>query len=172
MNVRHSETTRNPRIVEGSVVAAPVLIDISPPPNPRKAASSNSIACPRSSTRQRLPNFSQPNDDFRYFIDRRGRQHFNFRQRVWLDASVQMACTRGYSLALETLALNLLTMATRTRDCRVAVGLTSRRALLLAPSFSRECLLGAPDEAWVLPKATIRAWVQSQLRSGASTRTR
>jgi hypothetical protein len=172
MNVGNYEATRNPRIGERSVVSPSVLIDISPPRRPRKAGSSISVARLRSSTRQRRPKFAERNDDFRYFIDRQGRQHFNFRQRVWLDASVQMACTRGYSLALETLALNLLTMATRARDYRAAVGITSRRAVLLAPSFSRECLLGAPDEAWALPKASIRAWVQSQLRIGTSTRAR
>jgi len=129
-----------------------------------------SLARLRTTSRQQGPTFHRRNDDYRYFIDRQGRQHFNFKQRVWLDASVQMACTRGYSLALETLALNLLTMVTRTRDYRVAVGVTSRRAMLLAPSFSRQCLLEAPDEAWALPKASIRAWVKSQLRIGTVRR--
>jgi hypothetical protein len=172
MNVRHCESARNPRVGERSVVSPSVMIDTPPSPRPRKTASSLTAAHTRTSARQRRPKVLQLNDDFRYFIDRQGRQHFNFRQRVWLDASVQMACTRGYSLALETLALNLLTMVTRTRDYRAAVGLTSRRAVLLAPSFSRECLLGAPDDAWALPKASIKAWVQSQRRIGTSTRAR
>ncbi len=105
-----------------------------------------------------------PRDEFRYFLDHQGRQHFNFTQRVWLDASVQMACTRVYSTALATLAVNLLTYATRARDCQAAVGFTSRRALALAPAFSRECLLSAPDQAWVLSKAAIRAWLDSHRR--------
>ncbi len=76
-----------------------------------------------------------------------------------------MAYTRVYSTALATLAVNLLTYAIRARDCQAAVGLTSRRALALAPAFSRECLLSAPDQAWALSKATIRAWLNSQKRS-------
>ena len=172
MNLRHCEASRNLRVGERSVVSPSVMIDTPPPPRHRKTTSSISVARLHTSARQRRPKVRQRNDDFRYFIDRQGRQHFNFRQQVWLEASVQMACTRGYSLALETLALNLLTMVTRTRDYRAAVGLTSRRAVLLAPSFSRECLLAAPDEAWALPRATIRSWVQSQLRIGTSTRAR
>jgi hypothetical protein len=115
MNVRYCESTRNPRIGERSVVSPSVMIDSPPSPRPRKTASSITVAHTRTSARQRRPKVPPQNDDYRYFIDRQGRQHFNFRQRVWLDASVQMACTRGYSLALETLALNLLTMVTRTR---------------------------------------------------------
>jgi hypothetical protein len=111
-------------------------------------------------------------DEFRFFIDRQGRQHFNFRQRVWLDASVQMAYTRVDTVALNTLAVNLLTLVTRKRDYRAAVGSTSRRVVLLAPSFSRECLLGAPDDAWALPKTAIKAWLGSRLRARMSQRQR
>jgi hypothetical protein len=168
MNVRYVAATRNPRNFDRSIVTPSVLIDTAPRPRAPKVAHSISIERRRSSTREARSKFPIRDDEFRYFIDRQGRQHFNFRQRVWLDASVQMACTRVYSLALKTLAVNLLTMATRKRDYQAAVGFTSRRVVLLAPSFSRECLLSAPDEAWALPLASIKAWLGSRLRARAS----
>ena len=60
--------------------------------------------------------------DFRYFMDAQGRQHFNFVQRVWLHASVGMAVTPVMTLALETLAINLLNQLTRERNHAAAVG--------------------------------------------------
>jgi hypothetical protein len=170
MNARYGAATRNPRNIDRSIVTPPVLIDTPPQLHARKAAHSISIERRRSSATHARPRMRPRNDEFRYFIDRQGRQHFNFRQRIWLDPSVQMACTGVYSLALKTLAVNLLTMATRKRDYRAAVGLTSRRVVMLAPAFSRECLLSAPDQAWALPKASIRAWLESRLRARASAR--
>jgi hypothetical protein len=102
--------------------------------------------------------------EFRFFLDHRGRQHFNFRQCVWLDCSVPMAFSRVYTTALKTLAVNLLTFATDRRDYSAAAGVTSRLALSLASAFSRECLMSAPDGAWALPKATIKAWLESRIR--------
>jgi hypothetical protein len=99
--------------------------------------------------------------DFRYFVDRAGRQHFNFAQRIWLDPAIEMAFTRVQTLALETLALNLLTFMTRERDHRAAVGITSHRAVVLAPEFCADCLRSAPPEAWELPRAAIKAWLDS-----------
>jgi hypothetical protein len=89
--------------------------------------------------------------DFRYYVDRSGCQHFNFPQRIWLDPTIPMAVTPVQTLALETLAINLLT----------AVGVTSQRALVLSGAFCADCLLGAPVEAWELPRASIRAWLDS-----------
>jgi hypothetical protein len=66
-----------------------------------------------------------------------------------------MAFTRVYSVALKTLAANLLTLA---------IDKPGRHAILLAPAFSRECLMGAPDRAWALPKTTIQAWLESKRR--------
>ena len=71
------------------------------------------------------------NGDFCYFMDRSGRQHFNFVQRIWLDPAISMEFTTVQTTALETLAVNLLTLVTRERDCRTAVGITSQRALAL-----------------------------------------
>lgn len=102
--------------------------------------------------------------EFRYCVDARGRQHFNFRQRIWLHPSVAMAVTPVMTVALETLAVNLLTRLTRERDCHAAVGLTSRRMLRLAPRFCAECLLGGQPGGWVMPRAALRAWLSSHAR--------
>jgi hypothetical protein len=168
--MNQSNLIRRSRSLDRSIVTPTVLIDS--PPQARKGARSIRIDRRRPSSRRALSNCVVQNDEFRYFVDRQGRQHFNFRQKVWLDASVQMAYTRVYSVALKTLAVNLLTLVTRKRDLQAAVGNTSRRVVLLAPSFSRECLLGAPDEAWALPKTTIKAWLESRLRTRAVPRPR
>jgi predicted anti-sigma-YlaC factor YlaD len=170
MNIIYGEVMRSARKLDQSVVAPTVLID--PPARPHKASQSDRIERRRSSRRQAQSKSSVRDDEFRYFLDRQGRQHFNFRQRVWLDSSVQMAYTRVYSIALKTLAVNLLTLVTPKRDYQAAVGLTSRRAVSLAPSFIRECLAGAPDEAWALPRTTIEAWLESRLRARAGPRSK
>jgi hypothetical protein len=170
MNARYCAATPNPRNIDRSIVTPSVLIDPPVQSRAQKPAHVISIERRRSSTTHARPRTRLQNDEFRYFIDRQGRQHFNFRQRVWLDPSVQMACTGVYSLALKTLAVNLLTMSTCKRDYRAAVGLTSRRVVMLAPAFSRECLLSAPDQAWALPKASIKAWLESRPRARASAR--
>lgn len=126
----------------------------------------------------------RPLEQLRYFVDRNGRQHFNFRQRVWLDPAVPMAYTRVPSIALTTLAVNLLAQALRQRAARLkrgsrperdsllAIGQSTRCALTLARQFSEECLLGAPDEGWVMPRATIRAWLSARLRAVTARRLR
>lgn len=103
----------------------------------------------------------------RCIVDRRGRQHFNFQQRVWLHPAIAMAYTKVPSAAMTTLAANLLTLALRTPGER-ALGrlewaLASRYARALARRFSAECLLHAPDEGWVIPCAAIRAWLATRL---------
>lgn len=103
--------------------------------------------------------------DFWYYVDTHGRQHFNFPQRVWLRASVDMAVTPVMTLALETLAINLLTHLTRERDYRAAVGFTSSRAVKLARRFCRECLLTAQAEGWVMPRATLKEWFTARTRA-------
>lgn len=109
----------------------------------------------------RMPQMVPRSYEFRYFVDRRGRQHFNFRQFVWLDPEIQMACTPIQTTALETLAVNLLTLVIRGRDCRTPIGYTSQRVIDLVPHFCAECLLASPPNAWVLPGATIKAWADS-----------
>jgi hypothetical protein len=101
--------------------------------------------------------------EFRYFIDQRGRQHFNFQQTIWLDPSVDMAFTRVYSTALKTLAANLLALT---------LDEPGRTAVRLAPAFSRECLMGAPDRAWALPRSTIQSWLESKRRCACALRVR
>jgi len=68
------------------------------------------------------------------------------------------------TIALETLAINLLTFMTRERDHRAAVGVTSQRAVVLSRAFCADCLLGAPAEAWELPRTSIRAWLNGKNR--------
>jgi hypothetical protein len=168
MNAIHSAVMRMSRKRDHSVVVPAVLIDA--PARSRKESRSNQIDRRRPARRQEQSRPCLSDYDFRYFIDRQGRQHFNFRQRVWLDASVQMAYTRVYSVALKTLAVNLLMMVMAKRDHHAAARLTPRQAGLLAPAFVRECLSGAPDEAWALPRATIEAWLESRLRGRQGSR--
>jgi hypothetical protein len=100
--------------------------------------------------------------EFRFHVDPTGRQHFNFAQRVWLRRSVRMACTRAPSTALVTLAVNLLTMVLEERDRRAAVGVTCHRAIGLARQFAEDCLLTAPEDAWVMPREAIEAWIRTR----------
>jgi hypothetical protein len=170
MNVTYCTVIRDSRKRDQSVVVPAVLIDA--PARSRKRSQSNQIERRRSARPQEQSTPRRRDYEFRYFVDRQGRQHFNFRQRVWLDVSVQMAYTRVYSVALKTLAVNLLMLVTPKRDYRAAVRLTSRQAVLLAPSFIRDCLLGAPDEAWALPTTTIEAWLESRLRTRVGPRSK
>jgi hypothetical protein len=108
--------------------------------------------------------------DFCYYVDSRGHQHFNFAQRIWLSPSVQMAVTPVMTVALQTLAINLLMRGTHARGYRAAVGATSSRMVGLASRFCVECLLSARPGGWVIPRATVRAWLVSQRRMQAVTR--
>jgi hypothetical protein len=95
-----------------------------------------------------------------FHLDDAGRQHFNFKQQIWLHATVPMAFTpRCHTRALETLAVNLLTLATPERDYQAAKGATSRWAIRLAPRFCEECLLGAPAEGWELRVSVLHSWI-------------
>jgi hypothetical protein len=170
VNVIYSAVVRDSRKRDQSVVVPAVMIDA--PRRSRKGSQSNQFERRRSARPQDQSTPRRRDYEFRYFVDRQGRQHFNFRQRVWLDVSVQMAYTRVYSVALKTLAVNLLMLVTPKRHYQAAARLTSRQAVLLAPSFIRECLLGAPDEAWALPRVTIEAWLESRLRVRAGPRSK
>jgi hypothetical protein len=165
MNTIYSAVIRDSRKRDQSVVVPTVLIDA--PARSRKGSQSNQIERRRSARPQEKSIPRRRDYEFRYFVDRQGRQHFNFRQQIWLDVSVQMAYTRVYSVALKTLAVNLLMLVTPKGHYKGATRLSSRQAVLLAPSFIRECLVGAPDEAWALPRTTIEAWLKSRLRARA-----
>ncbi len=108
-------------------------------------------------------------EEFRFFVDRLGNQHFNFSQEVWLNSSVAMAQTSNYSVALKTLGLNLLTLTLGERNVRAERGATSNTALAFAAAFSRECLLNAPHRSWILPKSTVRSWLASKKRKRYSS---
>lgn len=107
------------------------------------------------------------NTEFRYHIDRAGRQHFNFAQRVWLRRSVRMACTRAHSTALATLAVNLLAMVLEEQELGAVERDSRRRAIGLARQFAEDCLLTAPEDGWVMPRDAIEAWIRTRSRSRA-----
>jgi hypothetical protein len=102
---------------------------------------------------------------FCYYVDGRGAQHFNFIQQIWLHPQVEMAVTAIMTVALETLAVNLLTQVTRERDFLAPVGITSRRVMQLAPRFCEECLMTAQRDGWKIPRATVKSWLAAQLRA-------
>jgi hypothetical protein len=107
--------------------------------------------------------------DFRYYVDFRGRQHFNFEQKIWLKPSVQMAVTPVVTLALQTLAINLLARTVRECDDKTIVVITFKRLLKLAKRFCAECLLTASPAGWVIPRSSIEGWLASQRRLQAPT---
>lgn len=117
-------------------------------------------------TRQRRGGHSG-NEPLLCIVDSRGRQHFNFQQRIWLHPGIPMAYTKVPSTAMTTLAANLLALALRERgersEARLEAALAARSALALARQFSTECLLQAPDAGWVIPRAAIRAWLAARL---------
>lgn len=101
-------------------------------------------------------------------VDSAGRQHFNFRQQVWLHPAVPMAYTKVPGTALTTLAANLLALALQRpsgRESRLAIAIAARCARGLARQFCEECLLAAPEGGWVMPRATIRAWLARRLQA-------
>ncbi|MGA8708638.1 MAG: hypothetical protein WB646_16820 [Steroidobacteraceae bacterium] len=102
---------------------------------------------------------------FCYYVDRQGVQHFNFIQQIWLQPQVEMAVTAVMTLALETLAVNLLTQVTRERDFLAPVGITSRRVMQLAGRFCEQCLLTARQDGWRIPRATVKSWLAARLRA-------
>jgi hypothetical protein len=146
---------KNSVVLSGSIVVPSVRIDVF------TAATRRSTRRTREAARQRVFRSLPRTYEFRYFVDRRGCQHFNFPQTIWLNPRIQMAYTPIQTTALETLAINLLTLAIRGRDCRAPIGYTSKRAMDLVPRFCAECLLASPRNAWVLPRATIKAWADS-----------
>jgi hypothetical protein len=103
--------------------------------------------------------------DFRFFVDHNGRQHFNFIQQFWIHPCVSMAFTDTPTKALETLALNVLALA-----CRPLSVSNDAAAYQLVRTFCDECLLGAPREAWVIPRTTVVEWIATQRRSQRSRR--
>jgi hypothetical protein len=130
--------------------------------SPRRSAR---VACrTEQASARRAERSARVDEKFRYFVDSSGRQHFNFVQRVWLQPQLEMAVTPVPTVALETLAVNLLTEVTRERDYVAVVGVTSKRVMQLASKFCDECLLSAHGNGWVIPRASVKSWVASHLR--------
>jgi hypothetical protein len=108
--------------------------------------------------------------EFRFCLDRHGAQHFNFEQCLWIERSVAMAFTPVRTTALETLAINLLALAAPPGDARPARDCARARLLPMAREFCEQCLLGAPQAGWVLPRPVIRAWMHARQRSRSARR--
>jgi hypothetical protein len=104
--------------------------------------------------------------EYCYRLDGDGRQHFNFEQRVWLRRQVPMAVTPVLTVALETLAVNLLSLAVLGREGHASIDVTSTQGLRLARLFCEQCLLTANADGWVMPRASVRAWIAAQRRRG------
>lgn len=119
-----------------------------------------------SSRRSRTPRarVRAPQDEFRYCMDRHGTQHFNFEQRVWIERSVGMAVTPVRTTALETLAINLLALAMQPGGVRPQRRTNPTRLIPMVQDFCEQCLLGAPQEGWVLPRMVIQAWMDARRR--------
>ena len=143
------------------------------------ARRSDSVSTPNvqiDEARSRCPQTASPSTrtltahgDFRYYVDFRGRQHFNFEQKIWLKPSVQMAVTPVVTLALQTLAINLLARTVRECDDKTIVVITFKRLLRMAKRFCAECLLTASPAGWVIPRSSIEGWLASQRRLQAPT---
>jgi len=73
-----------------------------------------------------------------------------------------MAVTPVMTIALETLALNLLLRVVGPQDR--ALGITYRRVSSLRRRFCSECLLTANADGWVMPRASVKAWLMSNTR--------
>ncbi len=97
-------------------------------------------------------------DEFRYYIDRRGAQ------QLWIVRSVAMAFTPVRTTALETLAINLLALASAEPTVHGRRSGLPARLKPLAREFCEQCLLGAPQEGWVLPRPVIQAWMHARQR--------
>jgi hypothetical protein len=122
--------------------------------------------CGRPASRMESQRALGQRGDFRYYLDASGCQHFNFQQTMWRKPSVQMAVTPVMTIALETLALNLLTHVTDGCGDRGRLRVASKGLLRLARRFSTECLLTACPEGWVIPRSTIEEWLASNWPSG------
>jgi hypothetical protein len=142
----------------GSVIAPTVRIGQVKSPRPRKHP------CGSRPVRPQSPRAVSARGDFRYYVDSRGCQHFNFEQKIWRNPAVRMAVTPVMTIALEALAVNLLAHVTGERGDRPHVGATSRGSVRLARRFCVQCLLTASPAGWVIPRGTIAAWLASQRR--------
>jgi hypothetical protein len=93
-------------------------------------------------------------------IDQWGVERFNFPQDIWLYPDVAMGSVG--TTASEVLAVNILTRLINVRDVPVLVGLTTRRALQLAPRFVEECLPSRDPRCrrYTIPIAALRDWLK------------
>lgn len=134
-----------------------------PPAAPVRAGSAHPRRRP--STRATAKAARRQVEEYRYWLDRHGVAHFSFEQRIWIERTVAMAFTPVRTLALDTLALNLLALAGALPGPNAARGVGLRAQRRLVERFCEECLLGAPAAGWVLPGPAIRAWLRARCRA-------
>ncbi|MDX2086327.1 MAG: hypothetical protein SFX73_00700 [Kofleriaceae bacterium] len=91
-------------------------------------------------------------------LDPEGREHFNFPQTHTLKRGVRMGTTPTMTLALETLAVNVLApfVDEASRDARRG------RLRALARVFAGEVLTGAAGSEWRISRDAVCAWLASQ----------
>ena len=105
----------------GTALTSSAWMDEAAPRSGKRAYRASRGGSGRSSTAR------NKRSDICFYVDSRGRQHFNFPQRVWLYPCVPMAVTPVMSIDLESPAINLPTPLKRQRDYRAAVGITFKR---------------------------------------------
>jgi hypothetical protein len=92
-------------------------------------------------------------------LDQWGIERFNFPQQIWIYPNVAMGSVGA--APSEVLAVNILTRLIHARDLPVLSGLTTRRALELAPRFVEECLASRDRHCrrYTIPISVLRAWL-------------
>jgi hypothetical protein len=92
-------------------------------------------------------------------LDQWGIERFNFPQEIWIYPNVAMGSVGA--APSEVLAVNILTRLIHARDLPVLIGVTTRRALQLAPRFVEECLASRDRQCrrYAIPISALRAWL-------------
>lgn len=92
-------------------------------------------------------------------LDQWGIERFNFPQQIWIYPNVAMGSVGA--APSEVLAVNILTRLIHARDLPVLSGVTTRRALELAPRFVEECLASRDRQCrrYTIPISVLRAWL-------------
>lgn len=90
-------------------------------------------------------------------LDPDGREYFNFPQTLTLKRGVRMGTTPTLTLAVETLAVNVLApfVADAFSDTRRS------RLRVLARAFAEEVLAHAAGSEWRMSRDAIRSWLAS-----------
>jgi hypothetical protein len=88
---------------------------------------------------------------------------FNFPQTVWLSPKLRMDWSVRLTPAVQTLAVNVLTLWTVEQDLAACFGRTNRRAVAAADRFAGAFLLTMPDSGGCLPRELIMRWIREEI---------